>query len=536
MRRAGLTLLLLALAGACAPPGGQVTGSLQVTGTKITGEPGAQILEVDTQLFLSSSFDPEGYLDGASLVVTDRGEATTFDTPTLTATGFPAGSFGGATIHLEVPSPFTDLGTFDSFCTANARSVAVTAQLYIPQNDTDPDRPPPLVTVTGAAAITPTGNPPTNVVFATGEPTLESAGFSDVPRPLELVPWRAGSLVFSSGVANEYDSRFTVFEANVNGGIDKLWTSSRAIEAPRIAAFGETLYVAAADDDGMVEVAQAVTGTGSLWSAVIEPLDIDAEQVIHASAISTHVGGVRVAVQASVTLRGTEGLTIDPPMGKYYGSFLYEYDHAGMLVTAAASARDVIAMADLEDGGRIVTTGELPPREEAPGLRVERLDPTGTAIFTHEEPVLAYHATTTPLPDGGLLISTEDRSLADTVVLVRLAADGTVVFRLRALGRGGSAAPRPDGSFLWTFTGTIAGLPQPANGTVPDRAVPLLLEVTADGQISRAKQLGCSGWTAVGPARSSGYSLLIGSVDELSAMGTQPVKATRNEIIAVRVE
>ncbi|NUO50166.1 MAG: hypothetical protein HOV80_15035 [Polyangiaceae bacterium] len=538
MRRVSRTLLLLSLTGACAPPGGQIGGGVQITAANVTGEPGSQILEVDGQIFIASNADSEGYLDGISLAVTDRGDTTSFDAPTLTTTGFPVTGRREATFHLEVPSPFSDVGTFDSFCSINARSVSVTAQLYIPQNDNDPDAPAPLTQLVGVFPLTPTGTAPSNDIFATSQPDAESSDSTEAPRPLELVPWEAGSLVFSTGDAEDHLSRSSVYEVTANGLITRLWTSSSLVETPRLAALDETLYFAGpSDNGGVIEVGQALTETGNLWTQIIEPRDYqDDENVIHTSALSAHAGGIRVAVQTSVAMKGLEGFTLEPPTGKYYGSFLYEYDPAGLLLSAQPSARDVISMTDLDDGGRIVATGELPPREEPPSVRIERLDPLGTPVFTHEEPGLAYHATTTPLSDGGILLSTEDRSLADTVVLVRLAADGTVVFRLRALGRGGFAAPRPDGSFLWTFTGTIAGLPKPTAGSVPNRAIPVLLEVTADGQIGRVKQLGCAGWTAVGGGRSSGSSLLVGSLDELSALGTVPVKTQRNQIFAVRVD
>jgi hypothetical protein len=543
-------LALLALAAGCVPPGAPgATASFIDVRTSHVGDPGAPTLRVVARLGLNAAFDAEGYLDGVSLVVNDKGSQIAFDAPQLTTSGFPLDSAAIGTLTLEVPSPFTDRGTFDAFCTANARSVDITARIYIPQNDDDPEEPPPLTTATINAPVVETGTPPSDGVFSTTGVVSRSYPAADAPAPAEIIPWQSDKVVFSlpryTSKSNTYDDfgnpqSNVVLEAidlyEAQPGSVRTFFQLPLAEAPRLAASGDSLYYAGPSrlGEGLV-VGQASSSGTSLWSFAITPVIFgDTEPVVRASALSAHAGGLRVAVRSAVPLPALVEPSLDPPAGKYFGSFVYDFDLDGNVVEARVSSEDVVAMIDLADGRRAVATSDLPPRDAEAVLRVRMEDEGGSALFTYEEPTLTYEAALYPLPDGGLLLATEDREVSDTVLLVRLSNDGSVIYRLRALGHDAHAAPRPDGGAFWSFTGALTGLPAPAAGQTPDRAVPLLVEVTADGQISRVSQLGCSGWSAVGASSSS--TILLGSFGEWMAMGSAVQATDRRNIFASGVD
>lgn len=542
-----LRLTALILAAGCVPPGNPgVTATFVDVTTEQVGDEAAPVLRVVASIGLNAGFDAEGYLDGASLVVNDRGKSTSFEAPALTATGFPLssrGGFGGlGTITLEVPSPLLDTGTFDSFCTANPRTVDITAQIYVPQNDRDPDEPAPLVTATINAPIVEQGTPPVDGVFTTSNVAGQSSGSSEAPRPGEIVPWQDGVVFavpelgitpecdeFSACMPNTTPYDFLVFRARP-GSIQSVYELDVA-EAPRLAAYGDTLYYAGKSLNQGLEVGQVFATGTSVWRQLVGG---SYEDNIRPSALSAHAGGLRVAIRSAVALEGLNGEPIAPPAEKYFGSFLFEYDTEGTLLSSEATATDIVTMIDLPDGRRALATAELPPRESEPELHVEMLDPQGAVLFGYDEPALTYDAALHPLADGGLLVATEDREVTDSVLLIRLSNDGTVIFKLRALGRDAHAAPLSDGSALWAFTGSLTGLPAPAAGSAPDRTVPLLLQVSADGTIARVSQLGCSGWAAVGASASG--PLLLGSFDEWASLGSEVRPAKRSDIFVAGVQ
>lgn len=165
-------------------------------------------------------------------------------------------------------------------------------------------------------------------------------------------------------------------------------------------------------------------------------------------------------------------------------------------------------------------------------LHVAMLDALGNVTFSHDEPAFTYDATLVPYPDGGLLIATEDREVTDRVVLLRLAADGSVLFNLRALGRDGSVAVRDDGAIYWAFTGQLSGLPAALEGAAPERPVPLLLEIAGSGSVSRVSQLGCGGWSIVGTSTTDVF--LTASLAEWAAFG--PVRSDRSQLLAFEID
>jgi hypothetical protein len=548
MRRRHPGLAVLALAAACVANGNTIAPFISGQSVVFVGGDGSPVIRVTLIMGINGA-EGEAYLDGVSMVVNDGGDAYTFDAPALQTNGFPLGSSGQASIILEVPSPLGDTGTFEYYCSADARSVDVVAQVYIPQNDDDPDAPPPLVNVATTVPFPAVTPPPGSGIF----PVLDYAqggkmGY-DVPRPADMV-LRADDTVFFTYTPPQADKPATtsgpvwtedvVFVAASPTIIRQEGGPPDLIEPPRLDAYGGQVFYAgrvSRSGAGLIGVGKVPLEPEYGWDGTLfaaAGADVG-DAVAHASAISAHAGGLRVAVQSSAPLEGVAATRLSPAEGKYYGAFLFELDAAGTVLSATSSPRDIIEMVDLEDGSRIVTTGELPPREGPAKLRVERLDPGGTVLFTHEEPVLSYRATTTLLADGGVLLVTEDRAVEDTVVLVRLANDGSVVFRLRALGEGGSAAALANGSFMWAFTGGLAGLPKPATGTVPDRSVPVLVEVAADGSITRAQQLGCGGWSAV-TLTASGAPIVLGSFDEALDLGIQVVPAERTAVHVATVQ
>ncbi len=580
MRRSALSVasaLVLAPVAVTCVPDGVSTGVAVNFGDGVrashVGDPKAPTLQVVAPVSLQSfNFETEGYLDGVTVVVNEQGTATPIEAPKLSATGFPLRSNGGftGTITLEMPSPFTDLDTFDAYCSSRGRTVDLSVQVYVPALDGDPDEPPPFVTASVTAPIVETTKPPAPAVFVGSPSTSGSSGSDEAPRPLEIAAAPDGAVVFALqelgvNLQPEPDPycdpdfeccdcgppepkpkvgppEFSVFEAH-DGGVSVVSAAASLGEAPRLATNpgGDLVYAGRSHGEPAVIVRAQVDG--GPWEAQIEPASFAAPSsgVVHAAAVSLGAAALYVALQTSVTMDGAvDPMTSDPeplspPEGKYYGSLLYQFDPlTGALLSAVVSPRDILAMAELADG-RLVVTGELPPRNEDAMLRVERLDATGAVAWTYEEPIVSYRVSVSPVADGGFVVTTEDRGVADGVVLLRLAADGSVVYRLRALGVGVSAAARPDGSALWTFTGSLAGLAAPAGAPLPARPVPLLVEVSPAGQIVRAAQLGCAGWSAVGRS-AAGEILLLGSFADWFTVGSEIREATREMIFVSRLE
>jgi hypothetical protein len=65
--------------------------------------------------------------------------------------------------------------------------------------------------------------------------------------------------------------------------------------------------------------------------------------------------------------------------------------------------------------------------------------------------------------------------------------------------------------------------------------VPVLVEVAADGSITRAQQLGCGGWSAV-TLTASGAPIVLGSFDEALDLGIQVVPAERTAVHVATVQ
>jgi hypothetical protein len=543
VKRSWIGWVLLSSSGCIDDRGGSVNVSW-TDGTAFVAEDGAT-LRVEGSVYAGSPFDI--YLDGAQVVVRSGAETFEFDTPTVEAPGFPVkGSEDNwaadpLDVALSVPNPLTGLDTFDGHCPVGERAVDVTLRIYSPAWDNDPEQPPPFVEILQTFPIEIQGTPPApQVFFGSGLAFARLEELEDgdtLEQPVALVA--AARETALAGVVRRRDT--TTFDGHEvlevgRGHVVKLFVPL-VFDAPPLVGAASPSDYQLVSRGGTALAVHAMRRDGLLeWSQIISSSRGPAPEhdVLAPVALVPTSTGMRVIARSSYTLQFPTG-DVPPAAGKAYGSVSFDLDPAGGITAGVSNARDVLAMVEIAGGASLVVSAELPPRTAPPGVLVERRDAMGALVFSHEEPAVAYVASVEPLADGGAMLLTEDRQLGRRTILVRLGPDGTVVYRKVALGEGPSMAPRPDGSALLAFRGTLVGLGEPAAGSAPDRPVPLLVEIGSDGSLLRAAQLGCEGWGVIGNT-GAGTPALVGSFGAWATLGAESLEASPETVITSLLE
>ena len=435
MMRARLALLSsFALSTSCIEEG---TGyiSVFVDPTQVVSE----FVETDDglalKITLKPSIDGDGnvLLDSALIVVNADGQTTSLADPEIEADGFPVAQFGETKVTLTVPSPIQEIDTFDAFCAANGRSADVTLRFFSDTIDPDTSVAPPVTDVVTNVPLTMTGAAPTPNVFSssgvgsfspgTTAPKVESLSAGPGDTVLFVIDRRATSNLDGS-------APFAFFRAD-HDSVETLQGVTFYEDTPQVASNsdGSVLYLAGRVLDDTLEIT-SLDFSQQMQIQTNGAPEFDALRVARLSSTAT---GLRVIVQSAFQLEVDPEIVpagvVDPPEGKYYGSFVFQLDDDfGFTVTSIDVAeRDIISIIDMPDGGSLVTSTELPPRSEQTALRIERFDDAGALVWTHDEPVSAAQPDVLVFNDDSVLLSYEHIAPAGIIDVVRLSAsDGAI--------------------------------------------------------------------------------------------------------------
>ncbi|MBK6519352.1 MAG: hypothetical protein IPG04_35745 [Polyangiaceae bacterium] len=543
MRRLRLALLpLLSIASACVDDSyGYASGFLDTTQTAVTftlrgDDP---VMRIDALIFIDAYGEGEIQIDSAKVTALVDGETTVYENPEIESEDFPlaASDFESslARLVLEVPSPVTDSDTFDGFCRVTARTVTLDINFYAPQNDNGTGDP-PLFTATGTLPLVPGGTPPAIDTFASSGPMKIPSQFLGIEQKLRLEPLAADEamLIVQSStpdVGNFIAGSYTFYLADSDSVGAFTTDGGNFFQMPRVSPKpdGGTLI----GGRGGLQVVNLVSVDASGIPQLYGYLEVDASaapeyEALSVAAIGRSETGHTLAVQSAYPLLGPEG-AVAPLGDKYYGSFLVEVGPDLTVSSVEARDRDVVFIERFEDGSRLIATTDLPPREASPTLRIERFDPAGDPVFSHEEPALVFEPVIRPLSDGGVLFAYEEEQPGGRVEVVRLAADGSEVFRWVGVGFDPSVAAKPDGGAYVTMVGSVPGIDAPA------RSLPLLLELSAEGEVTRGAQLACGGSASI-TSTPDGTALLAGAFLENMTIGGTVMSSVPGDIIVAPVE
>lgn len=518
----------VALAASCIDEGrGNLFVDFDPSATQATFIEGDDGLRLRLELGVFISSDGEVLLDSALVVVNHDGIATSVPDPDIETEGFPLQSTEQAQIALELPSPISDVTSFDAFCAANGRSADITLRFFTTSIDPDPSQPPPVTEFTTRALLTLPGQPGAPKVFDGHSAVLDTVG-APLVKSVEMGPDDSVLFVNVAPTFPEVTLRGYRADSDSQEGIDLVGL----VGYPRLASDDPgVLYIAGPDESGGLRFTRRADDetTFSIERADATPT-YDTFNVV---ALRPTASGLAAAVISAYPLVNPIAGGVDgtPPGDKYYGSFIIEATYAGGVLEPSAFVqpeREIMSWASLA-GGLVQATNELPPRAADATLRIELLDGGGAVTWTHDEPVAGYDVDIDTLPDGSVLVA---YALATGFVeLVRLSAtDGTEVARASFRGHHPTIAAYGADNALVSFTGIA-----PAEvAAAPAREVPLLLELDADMGVLRGAQVACSG-TADLQRAEDGSVMLIGAFGQRVTIGAEVTELGPFALILTKV-
>ncbi len=483
-------------------------------------------LQIELETFIDS--DGEVLLDSALVVVNHDDVSTSVPDPDIETQGFPIHLSGQPSITLDLPSPISDITSFDAFCDVNGRSADVTLRFFATSIDPDPSQPPPVTEIVTSVPLALPGAPaPTNVFGASSVATLGTSG-SPVVRNVVAGP--NGSILF---IVSSGDSQLSVTGYQATAESQDSIDSMGLFGYPWLAsADPAVLYLAGVGDSGGMRFIRRSDDEVSEFALQHEATEPEFE-VFNVVALQPTATGVRAAILSSFPL--TDPVIIDPaegtpPADKYYGSFIVEATYDGLFepTSVVQTDREIAAWVPIADG-TLEVTSELPPRSPDAALRIERLDTNGAVVWTHDEPVVGHDVDADALPDGTVLVTYE---LASGVVeVLRLSGvDGSELARASFAGTHPTVAAYGAEGVLLSFSGraTQEGVVAPA------RPVPLLLELDASMTVVRGAQLACSGSADLQRA-TDGSLQLVGAFGQRFTLGEEVTDVSPGSLILTKI-
>ncbi|NUP07532.1 MAG: hypothetical protein HOW73_15900 [Polyangiaceae bacterium] len=501
-------------------------------------------MQIDASIFVETFDEGTVHIQSAKVTTNVDGVINVFDDPDVVTEDFPivgiTTTFGPSGAIFEVPSPLADPESFEAHCVAANRLVTLDVQFYATQFDPGDGDAPPLIPASATMPLVPVSSAPGIDVF--GSPALLEV-------PSQAGGGQAAKISIAPGADDDALVAMELWAGDVSNGIAGTYRVYRG-DADSI----NILFDSASSFVTMPEVAPLPEGRiamgGRASTYVVDVLTLDPEgggqsyasiyanqlaspeyEALNLAALGRSPNGVYAAVQSAYPIiRNDEGDEVAPPSDKYYGSFLVELSDDLVQLDVKAMERDIVAIDTLDDGTTLVASTDLPPRTAQPTLRIERLDVTGTPLWTHDEMVLVYDPAIRPLPDGGVLVAYEEAQPGGRIEVLRLSGeDGSIVYQFAATGSAPSVAARPDGGAFVTFLGTIPGF------DLPTRFVPLLLELSPTGEVVRAAQVACGGRGLVVDTP-AGTTMLAGTFIERMTLGGRVDEVPAGEMTVSAVE
>lgn len=491
-------------------------------------------LRIRVELSTYVDSDGEVLLDSALLVVNHDGASDALPDPDIETEAFPIEYSGVADIALEVPSPISDVTSFDAFCNTNGRSVDVTLRFFATSIDPDPEQPPPLTELSTSLPLRLDGTPVApNVIDASPESSL-NVGPGAVVKNVVSGP---GETILFVASADTLQPTLQAYKADAEEQHNIGLTGFARY--PRVASSDpDVFYVAGVDSE------TTASGPGPLRFRRIAGPDF-AEMSIERDATSPQFetlsivalqptpSGVRAAAISAFPLLdpGIPGFEGDVPEGKYYGSFVIEGTYADEGLTLASVLRlerEIVSWVPLSDG-LLQVSSELPPRSPDATLRIERLDTAGEVVWAHDEGADGHDVDADTLPDGTVLVAYELSS--GFVEVLRLSGSGgSLLSRASFAGTHPTVAPYGADHIMLSFNGRV---PDPAV-VAPARPVPLLVELDAEMAVVRGVQIACAG-SADLQRTADGSLLLVGAFGERFSLGEGVTKVPSGALILTKI-
>jgi hypothetical protein len=507
-------LLALTLGVHCAQPDRQTQVFLDVPVVTLEQAGDDELLRLTMAVFPE---DEITYLDSAVVVLdTPAGEKTISD-PEILANSFPviltANSFEPEQVALRVPSPFLSPPAFDEHCSLSGYAAEVSLSFYSPNADKNGAAEPPLGTSVVRTPLRRTDAPTPPRVFASlGLNQGPAVNGADPTLKVLSIPPAQTRAAFAT-----YDSAgsFNVYLADRSSLVQGLAMSFVAGEpAPAVALSDTGYYLGVTEQLTPALHVSAQDENSTEWTVAIPTDGVAPEySALRVQGIYPTWDGAEVeaVLQSAYVLLHPDGTVLSPPAGKYYGAATLRLTRAGEVLSLEQTTRDVLAVVNHAQGSIRVTT-ELPPVSEG-SLQIDSYDSEKSLLFSHSEPVRAAKLSIARADDA-LAIAYVDTFFTKVVRVLILSEGGEVLGRFSASGESPSVALLPNGNVALTFVGGSDGLPA---GIGPQRAVPLLIELSRVGQVIRGQQLACGGVAQLSTLAED--TILTGLFSEFATLG-----------------